>query len=150
MSEPLETPYLMEGGLSVDDRGSVTYVNDFHFKGVNRFYMITNHQSGFVRAWHAHRHEAKYILAVQGSALVGAVPIDHWSSPSRETDVHRFVLSADKPSILYIPAGYANGIMSLNQEMNLIVFSTSTLEESKKDDVRFDARYWDIWKVVER
>jgi hypothetical protein len=29
-------------------------------------------------------------------------------------------------------------------------FSTSTLEESAGDDVRFDARYWDVWGVVER
>jgi hypothetical protein len=32
----------------------------------------------------------------------------------------------------------------------LIFFSTSTLEESRGDDVRYDARYWDIWQVIER
>jgi len=29
-------------------------------------------------------------------------------------------------------------------------FSTSSLQESQGDDFRFDARYWDIWNVVER
>jgi len=29
---------LYEGGLGVDDRGEVGYVNDFHFEGVKRFY----------------------------------------------------------------------------------------------------------------
>jgi hypothetical protein len=30
------------------------------------------------------------------------------------------------------------------------VFSTSSLEESELDDIRFDARHWDIWTVEER
>jgi hypothetical protein len=29
-------------------------------------------------------------------------------------------------------------------------FSTSTLEESLRDDIRFPARYWDPWQVEER
>ena len=51
MSEPI----LIKGGLSVDDRGSVSFVNDFNFSDVKRFYMIQNHVQGFVRAWHGHK-----------------------------------------------------------------------------------------------
>jgi hypothetical protein len=29
-------------------------------------------------------------------------------------------------------------------------FSTASLADSKDDDVRFDARYWDPWTVEER
>ena len=29
-------------------------------------------------------------------------------------------------------------------------FSTSTLDESLGDDIRFPARYWDPWQVDER
>jgi dTDP-4-dehydrorhamnose 3,5-epimerase len=60
------------------------------------------------------------------------------------------VLAAKKPSVLFIPAGYANGFMSLTADAQLMFFSTSTLEESKGDDIRYDARHWDIWKVEER
>ena len=60
------------------------------------------------------------------------------------------MLSAHKPSVLYIPAGYANGFMSLTSDLKLMFFSTSTLEQSQGDDFRYDARYWDIWQVVER
>jgi dTDP-4-dehydrorhamnose 3,5-epimerase len=40
--------------------------------------------------------------------------------------------------------------MSLTDDTRLIFFSTSTLEESKGDDVRYDARHWDIWTIEER
>lgn len=149
-NENTGAPRLIEGGLAVDDRGTLSFVNDFDFAGVKRFYTVTNHRQGFVRAWHAHRHEAKYVLAVRGACVVGVVKIDDWDSPARDSQVQRYVLSAEKPSILYIPAGYANGFMSLTESAALTFFSTSTLEESRGDDIRYDARYWDIWGVVER
>jgi len=146
----METPRLFKGGLAVDDRGEVSFVNDFDFAGVKRFYAVSNHRQGFVRAWHAHRHEAKYVMVASGAALVGAVAIDDFTAPSKQAEVGRFVLSAATPSVLYIPAGYANGFMSLSTDTKLIFFSTRTLAESQGDDIRFDARYWNIWDVVER
>lgn len=145
-----ESPHLLEGGLAIDDRGTVAFVNGFDFDGVKRFYVVTNHRRGYVRAWHAHRREAKYVTVVLGAAVVAAVPIDDWENPSREAEVQRFVLAAEKPSVLFIPAGYANGFMSLTEDSKLMFFSTSTVEESRGDDVRFDARYWDAWGVEER
>ncbi len=143
-------PHLIEGGLSVDDRGQVVFINDFNFKDVKRFYMVSNHSANFVRAWHAHKKEAKYVLVTQGAAILGAVAIDNWDEPSKDAEVHRFVLSAQRPSVLYIPAGYANGFMTLTPDTQLMFFSTSTLEESKGDDFRYEARYWHIWGVTER
>lgn len=152
---PIETsetskPVMMTGGLAADDRGELGFVNDFHFADVKRFYTVSNYRQGFIRAWHAHKREAKYVTAVSGAAVVGAVRVDNWEEPSRELPIDRFVLSAHKPSVLYIPSGYANGFMSLTTDLKLMFFSTSTLEESQGDDFRYDARYWDIWQVVER
>jgi dTDP-4-dehydrorhamnose 3,5-epimerase len=143
-------PYVIEGGLVVDDRGEVAFVNDFHFEGVKRFYMVSNHRAGFVRAWHAHKREGKYVIAVHGAAIVAAVAIDNWENPSKNANVHRFVLSAQKPSAVFIPPGFANGFMSLTSDSKLMFLSTSTIEESQGDDIRYDARYWDPWLVVER
>lgn len=149
-SKGFDKPLMMSGGLSVDDRGEVSFVNDFCFQDVKRFYIVSNHRAGFVRAWHAHRKEAKYVTAVAGSAVVGAVRIDDWEKPSHELPVERFVLSAKKPSVLYIPPGYANGFMSLTDDLKLMFFSTAKLEASAGDDVRYDSRLWDIWDVTER
>lgn len=146
----MEKSKMIQGGIVVDDRGSVSFVNDFSFAGIKRFYMIENHRQGFVRAWHAHKKETKYVMVIKGAALVGAVKIDNWEKPSEVTQVERFILSEKKPSILYIPAGYANGFMSLTVDTKLIFFSTLSLEESQSDDFRFSSRHWDIWQVEER
>jgi dTDP-4-dehydrorhamnose 3,5-epimerase-like enzyme len=143
-------PQLIEGGLAVDDRGEVAFVNDFNFEGIQRFYIVSNHQAGLVRAWHAHRREEEYVTVLQGAAIVAAVFIDDWQHPSRDSEVHRYVMSARRPAILKIPAGYANGFTPLTADAKLMFFSTSTLEESRQDDVRFDARYWNPWDVQER
>lgn len=146
----METPQLIEGGLAVDDRGQVGFINDFNFVNIKRFYWVANHKVGFIRAWHAHRHETKYVTVVHGAALIGAVEIDNWKNPSKNKKVWRFTLSENKPSVLHIPKGYANGFMTLRKDTKLIFFSTASLEESKDDDIRYDAYYWNPWDIVAR
>ena len=58
-------PRVIEGGRSVDDRGEVGFINDFDLAEAKRFYTVTNHQAGFVRAWHGHRNEAKYVTVLK-------------------------------------------------------------------------------------
>ena len=145
-------PYLIEGGFAVDDRGQVSFVNDFDFKDVKRFYMTENFSTDTVRAFHGHLKEAKYALVVFGSALVVVVKLDNPKNPSKNQEPYRFVLSSKKPAILYIPPGYANGFRILEKNTKVIFFSTSLLEESKKDEYRFPYDYWgeDVWKVENR
>ena len=51
---------------------------------------------------------------------------------------------------VHIPKGFANGSMSLEENSELLIFSTSTLKESLKDDIRYDSKYWDPWVVKQR
>ena len=74
----MKDPWVISGGTAVDDRGSVTFVNDFDFSGVKRFYQVQNHRRGFIRAWHGHQKEAKYVYVPVGSALVGAIPVPNY------------------------------------------------------------------------
>jgi dTDP-4-dehydrorhamnose 3,5-epimerase len=143
-------PLLLKGGLAVDDRGTVSFVNDFNFENVKRFYAVENHKQGSIRAWHAHKKEAKYVMLIKGSAVIGAVKIDNWDNPSKDAKINRFVLSEKLPSVLFIPAGYANGFMSLSEDAKILFFSTSELKDSLNDDIRYDAHYWEAWQVEER
>lgn len=143
--QEFDKPYLLNGDVFMDTRGKVSFVNDFNFSKIKRFYIVENHKKRAVRAWHGHQHEAKYVFAVSGEAKVGAVKIDNWKNPSKNSKVYSFLLSSKKPAILYVPKGYANGFESLTADAKLIFFSTSTFDESKKDDFRFDPKYWDIW-----
>lgn len=145
-----QEPLLIEGALSVDDRGEVGFINGFSMDGIKRCYTVANHSAGFIRAWHAHKNESKYVTVIRGAAVIAAVKIDDWQKPSKSAKVHRFVLSGKKPAVLAIPGGFANGFMSLTADTKLMFFSSATIEESKGDDFRFDARYWDPWQVIER
>jgi len=135
---------IIKGGVAVDDRGSLRFVNDFNFDGVKRFYQVENHRRGYIRAWHGHKIEGKYVWVVSGSALVGAVPLD--AEPGDISSAKKFTLSDKSPSILWIPPGYYNGFMSLEEGTKIMFFSTSTLEESKGDDIRQPYDMWDLWQ----
>jgi dTDP-4-dehydrorhamnose 3,5-epimerase len=136
-------PTIIKGGLATDDRGTLRFINDFNFQGVKRYYQIENHEKGFIRAWHGHKIEAKYFYVVRGAILIGAVNLT-----TEET--HRFVLSAESPAVLYIPAGFANGFKNLRSDTIVQVFSTTTLQESLNDDYRFAYDTWNIWDIEYR
>lgn len=144
-----KTPKIIQGGFAIDERGKVTFCNDFNFRNVKRFYLLENSSTDIIRAFHGHLKEEKYMFVVLGTALVCVVKLDDIKKPSKENKVYRFILSEKSPSILHVPAGFANGLRFLEKNTKIIVFSTSTLEESKKDDYRFSYDFWgkDIWEI---
>lgn len=143
------------GNSAIDDRGCLKFINDFNFDGVKRFYQVQNHSKNFIRAWHGHIKEAKYVYVVKGAILIGAVPMPTNSFSDElgqyiNSEPKKFILSSDKPSILYIPPNHANGFMTLTDDAVVQFFSTSTLEESKGDDIRFPYDKWNIWNIEYR
>ena len=130
---------LIPGNVFADDRGFLRFINDFNFENVKRFYQVENHRQGFIRAWHGHKKEAKYVYVSKGSALVGIVNLE-------TGEISKFTLTREKPSILYVPPNYANGFQTLAPDTIMMFFSTSTLEESKGDDYRFGWDHWNIWE----
>ena len=143
---------VLEGGVAVDDRGTVSFVNNFDFRGVKRFYKIENFSKDVIRAFHGHVHEAKYVYVVSGSFILVAIPMTDTVNPSRDVKPSRLVLSDRKPAIVFIPPGYVNGFRALEDNSQILFFSTSTLEEAKGDDFRFPPDYWgaQIWSVENR
>lgn len=143
---------LIDGGLAVDDRGQLTFANNFAFQSVKRFYVAENFSCDTIRAWHGHLREAKYAFVASGSAIVAAVKMTDTTNPDKGEQVFRHVLSARKPAVLYIPAGFANGFRPLEDGTKIMYFSTSSLDESKGDDYRFPADYWGqkIWEIENR
>jgi len=143
---------VLDGGLAVDDRGTVSFVNGFDFSDVKRFYKIENFSKNVIRAFHGHLKEGKYVYVAKGSIILGAVALDNVQNPSKTAKMNRFVLSGRKPNIVFIPAGYANGFRILEDDTQVLFFSTSTLDESKGDDYRFPADYWgnQVWEIENR
>ena len=146
----MSEPSTIQGGLAVDDRGSVRFVNDFNFEGVKRFYQVQNHQAGFIRAWHGHLVEGKYAYVARGSIRLGVVKLDEEDvyGTDPESIIQMFTLSSEKPQVLWIPPGYANGFKTLTDDAVVIFFSTISLDDSIEmgDDFRFDWDYFfDVW-----
>jgi dTDP-4-dehydrorhamnose 3,5-epimerase len=143
-------PTIFPGACAIDDRGELSFINGFPLEKFKRFYTVSNHSERFIRAWHGHMVESKVFFVLKGSVLACSVKMTDKSSPSKSEMVERKVLSEKNPAGYFIPAGYANGFMSLSKDAQLLVFSNTTLEESQNDDYRFPFNYWNPWEVEPR
>ena len=135
-------PKIIQGGNFSDHRGTLSYVNDFSFKDIERFYIISNSHTHPVRAWQGHKLDAKNFYCLSGAFRIHYVKIDNWENPSKDLAIETVILKVSESKMLHIPAGYANAIESLEPDSKLISFSTLPLSNVSEDDVRYDANYW--------
>jgi dTDP-4-dehydrorhamnose 3,5-epimerase len=161
LGKELKLPQLFKGEIFVDDRGELGFINHLDLSKIKRFYMVQNHTPGFIRAWHGHLKEEKYFLVLSGSALISVVKMLPKRTAPNGYDLfprddsggysNTFALNSTIPMVLHIPAGYANGFKLLTPDTKLMIWSTSTSEQSAKDDYRFPARWFnDLFEVEER
>jgi dTDP-4-dehydrorhamnose 3,5-epimerase len=147
----MDEPTIIPGGLHVDDRGAVSFVNDFHFDDVRRLYLIENHAPGTVRAWHGHRRQDKWAICVRGAVVVCAVPLEWFDELGRDparVPLYRFTLSEWQPAVLHIPPGYANGAMSLTPGGKTMWFSSLLHGEDPEEEINYPANVLpDVWQV---
>lgn len=135
---------LIKGGIHVDARGIVAYVNDFDFQGVDRFYTVRAFRAFELRGWVGHQRDQKWFYAVYGTTLISVVRPDQWESPARSLPVERFVLSSEQPQVLHVPPGYATGSAGLTHNAILMVLSSGGIETTHTDDYRFPVNTWPI------
>jgi dTDP-4-dehydrorhamnose 3,5-epimerase-like enzyme len=143
-----EQPTIIKGGTYSDQRGSMRFVNDFHFKDVKRFYFIKHPDTSVVRAWQGHQFEKKYFYPISGSFVVAWVKIDDFNNPSDDLIPEYHIISAKNSEILSIPKGYANGLKALEPNSELMIFSDMNLEESVNEKIRFPADMWLDWNKI--
>ena len=139
-----DRPRIIEGGLCVDNRGSLAFFNDFALLGVQRFYIIRPQRPHAVRGWVGHQREQKWFTGVEGTLAVAVVRPDRWQSPDTHVPVSKFVLSATKPQILIVPPGHATAIIGMSARSALVVFSTETVDQAPSDTYRFPPDFWEI------
>jgi dTDP-4-dehydrorhamnose 3,5-epimerase-like enzyme len=133
---------IIQGNTFTDHRGTLLFVNDFHFEGIRRFYTINHPDTSVIRAWQGHKIETKHFFVTKGMFLICWVEIDRWDKPGKSLKVNKQILNAKNPQILMVPAGHANGFKALEFDSTVIIFSDLTLEESANDTYRFEAGYW--------
>ncbi|MEO8234890.1 MAG: dTDP-4-dehydrorhamnose 3,5-epimerase family protein [Flavobacterium sp.] len=140
-------PQIIQGGQFKDERGKITFVNDFDLKAVRRCYSIEHSDTAIIRAWQGHKKEQKWFQVILGTFLVAVVCPDDWENPRLDLGVKTFVLKAVENQILYIPSGFANGFKALKPNSKMLVFSDFTVEESSNDNFRFDSKFWFDWNI---
>lgn len=141
-----QEPNIIQGGKYEDERGKLTFVNDFDLTAVKRYYTIEHVDIAVVRAWQGHKKEQKWFQVISGSFLVSVVKPDNWEKPSKNLKVNKFILKAEENQVLHIPRGFANGFKALETNSKMIVFSDFSVKESAKDNFRFDSQMWFDWK----
>ena len=77
--------------------------------------------------------------------LFRSVRIDNWENPNPDAPVNKNILSAENPSAIIIPPGFANGFKNLQEKTQLIFFSSSSVDDSHGDDYRYNWNYWNPW-----
>ena len=93
-------PKIILGNRIFDNRGSVRFNNKLLFKNIKRFYTVHNYNNNFIRAWHGHFNEEKFIVYKRNFSDI-TVKIDNKDNPSKKNKIYSFILNCSD-SALYI------------------------------------------------
>ena len=139
-------PQIITGGSHKDHRGTISFVNDFKFEGVNRFYTIHHPDTSTIRAWQGHTQESKYYYPVKGSWIIAWVKME-FDKPEEDWIAEYIKLNASESKIIFLPPGYANGFKALEDDSIIIGFSApGELEE--KEILRWELNKWLDWSSI--
>tara|TARA_Y100000748_G_C15475350_1_gene480553 strand:- start:45 stop:506 length:462 start_codon:yes stop_codon:yes gene_type:complete len=141
----ITNPTLFNKEQSKDHRGSLEYYNSVSLEKFKRFYIVENPYLGTVRAWHGHKVEGKLFRVLKGQFVLCAVLIDNWEKPSKELEVEKFTID-ENSGVVYIPPGYANGLINIVPESKIMTLSTLIYTDALHDDFRYSSKYWNPWQ----
>ena len=134
-------PQIIKGNHHKDDRGTLTFNNDFNALGIKRVYTIENESLDFLRAWQGHQIEQRWFSAVAGSFKIKLIEIDDWKNPTEDLPILEFILNSENLDILHVPRGFATSIQSLEDHSKLLLFADYQLGEIQ-DEYRFASNYF--------
>lgn len=134
-------PTIIKGGKFQDERGIVSFNNNFNAFGVKRIYTIENKSIDFIRGWQGHQIEQRWFSAIAGSFKIRLMKIDNWENPSKNLPFFEFILKSSALDILHIPGGYISSIQALEVDSKLLLFADYQLGEIQ-DEYRLDLNYF--------
>lgn len=129
------------GNRHNDERGVITYNNDFDASQIKRIYTIENHSSDFIRGWQGHKIEQRWFACMKGSFEISVIVVDNFTNPSRDLIIQKYLLTDDVLTYLHIPAGHLTAIQALQEESKLLVLADFCLGEVQ-DEYRFPIDYF--------
>lgn len=134
-------PKVINGGSYSDNRGVVTYNNDFDMSSIKRIYSIQNVNTSLVRAWQGHAIERRWFSVLKGSFEIKYIKIDNWENPAKSLEVFSRILNDENFDVLCVPGGYVTSIKALEENSKLLLMSDYRLGEIE-DEYRLDPNYF--------
>ncbi len=132
----------LKGNKHQDQRGIITYNNDFDAGPIKRVYTIENNSIDFVRGWQGHKIERRWFACMRGSFQIAVVAIDDFEHPNKGLDIEKFILTEEALGFLAVPARCMTAIKAMEDNSKLIVFSDYPLGVLQ-DEYRLDLDYFD-------
>lgn len=144
-------PVKIDGGVHVDARGAVSFVNGCSIAEAKRFYLVAQTPENPVRAWMGHRFERKWFVPVSGrtTLVLRKLLLAADGTAAMDGRCEIFPLDAASPCAIAVPAGYCSGFRSDTPHAKVLAFSDKTLDEAAGDMVRFDKDDGFDWKRLE-
>jgi dTDP-4-dehydrorhamnose 3,5-epimerase-like enzyme len=133
---------IISGGISLDDRGQIRYVNEFDMSLIKRFYIIKNRDTELIRGWRGHKIEHRWFYVLSGTFEILFIKIDNFLNTSPDLPIEKRLFSADDLLILHVPNGYATAFRAIEPDSELLVYADQSIEHAFKDNYTWDLNYF--------
>ncbi|MFV0199830.1 WxcM-like domain-containing protein [Empedobacter falsenii] len=141
LQSPIPNPQSLKGNRHEDERGIITYNNDFEASQIKRIYTIENHSLDFIRGWQGHKVEQRWFAAMKGEFEICTIEIDDFDQPSKDVMISKYQLNDESLTYLHIPSGYITAIQAKKEGSKLLVLADYALGEIQ-DEYRFALDYF--------
>lgn len=129
------------GSRHQDERGIITYNNDFDASQIKRIYTIKNHSTEFIRGWQGHKVEQRWFACMKGSFKISVIRIDDFENPSKDLTIQKYILNEEVLTYLHVPSGCITAIQSKEKGSKLLVLADYGLGEIS-DEYRYSLDYF--------
>ena len=126
-----------------DERGIITFNNDFDASPIKRIYTIENKSLDFIRGWQGHKIEQRWFACMQGSFEIVVITIDDFENPSKDLIPEYFTLKTNNLDFLHIKSGCITAIKTKEENSKLLVFADYSINEIQ-DEYRFPLDYFKL------
>ena len=134
---------LLEGKKHQDERGIITFNNDFDASQIKRIYTIENTFLDFIRGWQGHKIEQRWFASMQGSFEIAVITIDNFENPSKDLIPEYFILKTNNLDFLHIKSGCITAIKAKEENSKLLVLADYSMNEIQ-DEYRFPLDYFKL------
>lgn len=131
----------LKGKKHEDERGTITFNNEFDASEIKRIYTIENHSPNFVRGWQGHKIEQRWFACMKGEFEISVIELDDFKNPSEDVTISKYILEDKELTYLHIPAGCITAVQAKTGGSKLLVLADYESGEIQ-DEYRFPLEYF--------